>query len=68
MEKEKEEERRLKRMDNARRKMFIKGHPSVTPNRQQRSINTFKDMYGIFETLKNEKKPDKVNHFAKPKP
>lgn len=50
-------------MEEARRKMCIKGHPSVTAGRKQRSINTFKDMYGIFDTLKT----GKINHFAKKK-
>ena len=48
-------------MAEERKRMNIKGDPTVTAGPRQKSISTFKDMYGIFDTMKQ---PKKVNNFA----
>jgi len=54
--KEREEQAKLrkqKKWEEQRKMMIIVGDPEVTAGRGMRSINTFKDLYGIFDSKHN---------------
>jgi len=46
---------------------FMTGDPMVTPGKHQESVNTLKDMYGIFNTHHNPKHRRKISRGRKSK-